>query len=460
MNLAARILKRAYDWASGSPRVSTWATQYAPARQALAARHALASGAAYHIANTPTAEAIASVWVTNAVGDGPSVRSGHPDEAMRNALEDAWAGFYDRADVEGLCDLGGLLARVMRSTVSSGEALAHMLTTQRGELRVRLLSPEQLDPALNRDDLNGGPRIVAGVEFNAIGERIAYHLFPEQPDLVVSMLAPPVRVPAEDVLHIFEPRVPGQVRGISWLAPVMTRLHALATLEDSLGARYNTAALFAGFITDTEGGGGGFTDGAKVDPASLSLEPGVMRLLPPGTDVRFPDVPGIEGAPDFLKHCLRAIASGAGVPYELLTGNLADVNYSSAKLGLEQFKRRCRAVRSSLLVAQFLRPMWQRFVTLEILSGRLHAPDFARDPEPYLRATFLFPEWAALDPQKETGADIAALGAGLRSRAEIIASRGRDIADVDAEIAIRHLPPGRTTGRADHRSTKCSRLNC
>ena len=86
MNLAARILKRAYDWASGSPRVPTWATQYAPARQVLAARRAVASGAAYHIANTPTAESIAAVWVTNAVGDGPSVRSGHPDEATRNAL--------------------------------------------------------------------------------------------------------------------------------------------------------------------------------------------------------------------------------------------------------------------------------------------------------------------------------------------------------------------------------------
>ena len=205
-----------------------------------------------------------------------------------------------------------------------------MLTTPRGELRVRLLSPEQLDPALNRDDLNGGPRIVAGVEFNAFGERIAYHIFPEHPDLVVSMLAPPVRVPAEDVLHVFEARVPGQVRGISWLAPVMTRLHALATLGRYRSVPDTTRRRCSPASSPTaEGGGGGFTDGTKVDPATLSLEPGVMRILPPGTDVRFPDVPGIEGAPDFLKHCLRAIASGAGVPFDLLTGNLADVNYSA-----------------------------------------------------------------------------------------------------------------------------------
>jgi capsid protein len=38
-----------------------------------------------------------------------------------------------------------------------------------------------LDPALNREteDLR---RVVAGVEFDASGRRIGYHVFPRQPD--------------------------------------------------------------------------------------------------------------------------------------------------------------------------------------------------------------------------------------------------------------------------------------
>ena len=42
---------------------------------------------------------------------------------------------------------------------------------------------------------------------------------------------------------------------------------------------------------------------------------------------------------------------------------------------------------------------------------------------------------------KDTQADVLALSAGLRSRAEIIAARGRDIADVDAEIAADTFRP-------------------
>jgi capsid protein len=39
-----------------------------------------------------------------------------------------------------------------------------------------------------------------------------------------------------------------------------------------------------------------------------------------------------------------------------------------------------------------------------------------------------------LDPYREAQADVALVNAGIRSRREIIAARGRDPDDVDAEI--------------------------
>ncbi len=45
------------------------------------------------------------------------------------------------------------------------------------------------------------------------------------------------------------------------------------------------------------------------------------------------------------------------------------------------------------------------------------------------------PGWQWVDPQKEVNADIAAIGAGLKSREEVVAARGRDIDELDAEIA-------------------------
>jgi lambda family phage portal protein len=247
------------------------------------------------------------------------------------------------------------------------------------------------------------------------------------------MARPAVRVPADDICHIFERRFPGQVRGVSWFAPVATRLIEQHKLEDALLARMNAAALFAGFVTDTEGRGAGFTDGT-TNPADLSLEPGVMRILPPGADVRFPDVPGIEGAPELLTHMGRSIASGVGLPFPIMASAYGDVNYSSGTLGLGQFIRRVKAIQSSLLVGQFLQPVWNRFVTLEILSGRLSAPYFARDPAPYFAVTFLFPAWPSLNPLDEAKADQITISTGVRSRQEVIAARGRDPAEVDAEL--------------------------
>ena len=296
-----------------------------------------------------------------------------------------------------------------------------------------MLSPEQLDPALTRETENL-QRIIAGVEFNWSGRRVAYHVYPRAADqIIATMQWAPVRLLAEDVLHVFEQKVPGGVRGSSWLAPVLQTILQIDQLQDALLARANTAALFAGFVTDPSRTSG-FGDGTR-DPQQLSLEPGVLRILPPDATITFPQVPDAVGTPELLKHMLRVVAAGTGLPYELLTGDLSSTNYSSAKLGLEAFKRRCKGIRETLLVARMLRPIWQRWVTLEVLSGRLHAPGFMQDPSPYFAASFLFPEWAALDPLKEATADVTLLNAGIRSRSEIIAARGRDIDDVDAEIA-------------------------
>jgi lambda family phage portal protein len=353
---------------------------------------------------------------------------------MREALEDAWNSWSESGvDQEGLHDLPGLLVASVRSLVASGETLGQLVTTPRGELRVRLLSPEQLDPALTRE-VENLQRIIAGVEFDAAGRRVGYHVFPRQADQIVASLQwAPIRLPAEDVLHLFEPKVPGQVRGSSWLAPVLTTILQIDQLQDALLARANTAALFGGFVTDPSGTSG-LGDGVR-DPQQLSLEPGILRVLPADATITFPNVPDAVGTPNLLKHMLRQVASGTGLPYELLTGDLSSTNYSSAKLGLEAFKRRCKAIRETLLVARLLRPIWQRWVTLEVLSGRLYAPDFESDPSPFFAVTFLFPEWASLDPYREAQADTTLLNAGIRSRAEIIASRGRDIADVNAELA-------------------------
>src|SRR5262249_25454059 len=145
-----------------------------------------------------------------------------------------------------------------------------------------------------------------------------------------------VRVEASAMAHLFAPLAPGQLRGISWLAPVLLRLHELDLYEDAQLVRQKGAALFAGFVVDPTGSGfGGDTTAPGV--LQTGLEPGTLKVLPSGTDVRFSEPAAIGDAVPFLQLQLRSIAAGLGVPEYLLTGDLSQANYSSLRAALVEF---------------------------------------------------------------------------------------------------------------------------
>jgi hypothetical protein len=130
------LFARSYEAGGAGPRWPVSAMMAGQNRQALASRVIIAQRAQWLVANAPLAESIANNWVTHLIGDGPSVRSRHPNEAMRRGLEDAWNNeFYGRADIEG-GDLCQFLGRVVRSLVTGGEGFVRLLTTKRGELRL------------------------------------------------------------------------------------------------------------------------------------------------------------------------------------------------------------------------------------------------------------------------------------------------------------------------------------
>ena len=429
---AAALLRRTFDAAGASGRWPTAAIMASQPSAALAARSVLARKGGYLVSNAPIAASIAEVWATSLVGDGPSVRSNHPDAAMRRALEAAWGRFFRRADIEG-GNLVELLNRISRGLVVEGEAFVRSLTTERGLLRCQLLPAPQIDASVNRE-FSGGT-IVAGIERGPNGEVLAFWVLPSSPDAVASftMIGPPVRVDAADICHVFEPRFPGQIRGLSWLHPVATSILELDATQDAAITKAKVTALMCGFIRGT--------DSADLASGELSMEPGTLRKLPPDADITFSPTSDMSEINGFLTHMARSISAGVGAPYELVTGDLSNTNYSSARLGLQSFVRRVKAVRSSVLVSRFLQPAWERCITLEVLSGRLSAPDFLQDPEPFFDAEFLFPEFASINPFDETRADVEALNAGLRSRAEIIAARGRDFETVNAEIEADNFRP-------------------
>ena len=257
---------------------------------------------------------------------------------------------------------------------------------------------------------------------------------PERPGKVWVTYAPSIRVESESVLHVFKPLAPGQLRGVSWLAPVILPASDFDKLCDALLKGAQVAAMHAGFITDLNG------NGEPYDGETPSLEPGALIRLPNGTDIKFNSPQQAQQAAEFMKLNLRQLAAGLGLPDHLLSGDLTGANYSSLRAGLLPFRQRVEQVQYTVLVPQFLAPVWRAVILHGVLSGDLDAPDFEGNPEAYLLADWLPPAFMQVDPMKQVQADAAELEAGLTSRRKLVAARGWVIEDLDAELAAERGP--------------------
>jgi lambda family phage portal protein len=147
-------------------------------------------------------------------------------------------------------------------------------------LQLQLLQSEML-PFEKTETAANGSRIRCGIEFDSIGRRVAYHFRRRHPgdSTDQGMVTPEtVRVPAQDVLHIYRPIDAGQIRGLPHVAPAMVRLFLLDQYDDAELDRKKTAAMFAGFITKTapEVQLIGEIEATDDSGATVSLEPGTL----------------------------------------------------------------------------------------------------------------------------------------------------------------------------------------
>ncbi len=427
-----RAQTRAFDAAAGGRRWPS-AREYfgRHVAETTAAAPVIRARARHVTANNAYAANGVAAWESALVGAGILAASAHPDEGVRTEIDNAIDAWSRECDADGLTDLAGIQSQVARALVVDGEAFVHMATDADG-LRLRVIPAEMVDESDTRELPNGG-RTVAGVEFDAYGRRVAYRVFAHRPNEIFGTTAETVRVPAADMLHIMRPAGAGQVRGVSWLAPVLLRLRELDGIEDALAVGVRVAALHAGFLTDLNGTGAlPFGDDQIGSVMNEGLEPGTVRVLPSGFDVKFSTPAQVQQVGELLSHEIRAIAAGLGVPAHLVDGDLRNANYSSLRASLVAFRQRVEAIQFQTLIPQLVRPVFERAVTSLILSGRL---DVSGDPADALAADYFPPAQPWVDPAKDIAATREAIDGLLMSRRQAVAALGYSVERLDREIA-------------------------
>jgi lambda family phage portal protein len=427
---------RGYDGAAKGRRTDGWKAAGTSADAEIAAASGLLRDRMRDLTrNNPHAAKAVSVLVNNIVGSGIIPRAATGDARLDESVDRLWTEWTAACDADGQLDIFGLQTLAVREMIEAGEVLIRRRPRRLSDglavpLQVQVIESDLLDNTRNGDLADGG-RLLQGIEFDPLGRRRAYWLHTQHPgDAVVTMRRrlESLAIPASEVLHLYE-KQRTQVRGVPWGTPVMRALRDLDDWTQAELVRKKTEACVVGIVLGADEADQGIApsvvdaDGNRVE----QFEPGLIAYARGGKDIRFNQPATTAGVGEWLRAQLHIVAAGFRMPYELLTGDLSQVNYSSIRAGLVEFRRLIDAVQWQIVIPVLCQPMWVWFCQAAWAAGKLPRPDIAVEWSP--------PRFEAVDPLKDAMADLLALRSGTMSLAQAIARQGHNPDAVLAEIA-------------------------
>lgn len=442
-----------YNAASSGRRLRVW-RPHLTGPNAVVARNVptIRNRARAAVRNDPWAGSASDRLVSNMIATGIQAKMVNGTDAQKAAVKALWDRQCKVIDADGVLDFYGLQALVAREWAGEvGECFARIRRRRASDglpvpFQIQIIEAEQVPNSLNTTASNGN-RIRQGIEFNAFGQRVAYWMYREHPgDVETFNGSELVRVPAEDVIHVFEPLRAGQIRGVPYSASALVPMFNVDSLNDASMERQKVANLFAGFFIsgpDPEATPGAIAgmqgDSAEeaVDGTPLAgLEPGTMGELPPGMKPVF-STPPDAGANymDFWRGQLLAVAARYGVPYEVLTGDLRDVSDRALRLILNEFRRLIEMRQWLYLIPQFCQRVREAFFDAAVLYGALVLAQYDSRRSEYVDTLWVPEGWPYSHPVQDVDADIKAIRAGLTSRSDVVLSNGGDAEGVDARQA-------------------------
>ena len=433
--IAAEMLIRHYEGAAAGRRTAGWNRTAGDANAAMGPAIArLRDVARDLVRNNPYASSALITIVDDVVGWGIVAK---PVKTARNRAraESLWKAWAETTacDAEGRQDFTGLEKQVLRTVAQDGECLVRRRWRRPEDrlpipLQLQLLEPEHLDTMRDGEVLVNGNRIVQGVEFDLIGKRAAYYLFRDHPGSHI--LGPRAlmsdRIPASEILHVFKPERPGQVRAASWFAPVVLRMKDFDDYEDAALMKQKIAACLAVITTDIDGSAPALgTADTTATPQIDELGPGMILNAAPGRSVTVVEPPSVSEHTAYSQTVLRGIAAGLGITYEALTGDFANMPFSAARMSRLQYWAHVEGWRWQLLIPQFCTPVWGWAMEAAAIMGLENAPE----------AEWTAPPAPMIDPQSEGLAYQRNIRTGIMSLSEAIRERGYDPDTMLEEIA-------------------------
>ncbi len=414
--------------------------------------------------------------VQNTVGSGidvlpaPRLPGGKVDRDLAQDLTELWDEWWDVPEVTWAHDYGKCQDLLARSWFRDGEVLYQDLIGPVAGLEHGTRVPysiEMIEADLLPLDFNDAKRnIMQGVERNAWGRRLAYHIFkhhPGDPDVFATETK---RVSADYMHHLALIDRIHQVRGLSVFASVIARLEDIKDYEDSERIAAKVAASLSAQIIKGQPemyGQGDVSSGVLLaegdagrEYRALTMRPGMIADdLLPGERIELVDSkrpnPNTE---TFRAGQLRAVAGGLNVSASSLSMNY-DGSYSAQRQELVEKWGAYQKLGETFIALQ-VRPTWKRFVEAAVLGRQITMPRgwTLRDLS---AASYVRPVMPWIDPLKEAIAKGEAEDRGWQSPQQNTLLMGNQPDEVLTQTADWHeqrrdLLPSTTTVDPDARA--------
>lgn len=422
-----KTLFRKYESATSGKRTRNWYTSPSGSNTEIGGSISkIRDRARALVRDNPYAAGILQTLVSNTIGTGILAEPQHSNLAVLARSKELWNQWADstECDADGVLNYYGLQSLGFRSMVESGEVLVRRRRRRSMDgltvpLQIQLLEPDFLDHSKTQSLQDSGNQIIQGVEFDKVGKRVAYWMYDTHPGEnlgTVKSSYESKRIKASEIIHVYDPTRCGQVRAVSFFAPVILTLRDMDELNYAQLTKQKIAACFTAFIRDIADLGSEQLEDEQEEIENL--EPGAVFNLSSGKTIEFANPPSATGADEFNKTLLRSVAKGMGTTYEAATGDLSGVNYSSGRMGRLEFNRNIEHWRWNVYIPNFCQKTWGWW-----MDAASFVPGF--NPEG-LGVTWTPPRKELIDPTREIPATIKAIRGGLMSLSEAIRESGHD----------------------------------
>lgn len=354
------------------------------------------------------------------------------------AVYESWNGRADRSGIRSMWQLSRLAER---HNCFDGESFTVLSDAGRADkpvpLALQVIDPERVNTP---PKYSGDPLVRLGIRTDEAGTVLGYYVQKAHPGDTRTVNLDYEYVPADRMLHVFEPWFAEQRRGLPWMTRALNRAKDAKDYDEATILGAQVEQCYAAFVKPSEVSGFASAAGASAatNSAGRRLEdivPGTIRHLDPGEEIVFgnPTRPGNGFAP-FMEWNYRRVAAAINWPYEMVVKNWNGLSFAAGRLVLTDAKK-ATEVGQKIMRELWLARVWERLVFEAVVVGAVSIDPraFLSRPDAFTRHVWIPPKWEyALNPGEEVDADIAEIDANLATLEDKLGKRGYDLEEIVA----------------------------